>query len=292
VTIQGLPREKFGAAESVTLTGGSSLLSSTFGLGEGGRLAITSESLTLDEAGTTINASTTDVGRGGDIVVGVQHASFSGGATIKTFTGSADLNAPAAATVTVQGLQGAGSMADSVALSGFGSGIVSETLGTARSGDVAVHAKTVSLMDEAVIQTGTSSFTTGAGGNVTIDADSVDISSGSRILSLSASEDAGQVVITANALTLDNVSIETSTTSGGRGGDVVLNVVGTVNLSNGATINSSTSEAGRAGDITMSVGSLALANQSEITNSSTGVDIAAGAGDAGNITIQSGSVLK
>ena len=70
-------------------------------------------------------------------------------------TGSADPNAPAAATVTVQGLSGEGSMADSVDLSGSDSGIVSETIGTARSGDVAVHAKAVSLTDGAVIQTGT-----------------------------------------------------------------------------------------------------------------------------------------
>ena len=127
-------------------------------------------------------------------------------------------------------------MADSVALSGFGSGIISRTSGTARSGDVTVYAKTVSLTDGAVIQTGTMS-TTGAGGDVTIDADSVDISSGSRISSLSAAENAGQVAITANSLTLDNVSIESSTSSSGRGGDVVLNV-GTLSLSNGATINS------------------------------------------------------
>jgi large exoprotein involved in heme utilization and adhesion len=287
VTIQGLQGAEFGAAKLVAFFDGSSLLSQSFGSGEGGRVAITSESLTMDGAATTVNASTTDVGRGGDIVVGVQHASFSGGATIITSTGSADLNAPAAATVMVQGLGGAGSMADSVDLSGFGSGIVSETLGTARSGDVAVHAKTVSLKGGAVIQTGTPS-NTGAGGNVTIDADSVDIFGGSRILSLSASGDAGQVAITANALTLDNVSIATSTSSGGRGGGVVLNV-GTVSLSNGAEINSSTSEAGQAGDITMTVGSLTLANHAEITSSSKGT--VEDAGDAGNITIQSGSTV-
>ena len=288
MTIQGL--EGAGsAAESVALSGDSSLLSSSFGTGEGGRVTIMSESLTMDGAFTTVKAEAADVGRGGDIVIGVQQAGLSGGATISTSTGSADPNAPAAATVTVQGLSGEGSMADSVDLSGSGSGIVSDTIGTARSGDVAVHAKTVILREGAVIQTGTS-INTGAGGNVTIDADSVDISGEASILSLSAIGDAGQVAIMANALILDNVSITTSTSSGGRGGDVVLNVE-TVSLSNGAKINSSTSEAGRAGDITMNVGSLTLANHSEITNSSSGVDIAAGAGDAGIITIQSGSTV-
>ena len=47
-------------------------------------MAITSKSLTMDGAATTVNAEATDVGRGGDIVVSVQQASLSGGATITT----------------------------------------------------------------------------------------------------------------------------------------------------------------------------------------------------------------
>jgi large exoprotein involved in heme utilization and adhesion len=195
------------------------------------------------------------------MVVRVQHASLLEGATIKTLTGAADPNAPAAATVTVQGLQGAGSMADSVTLSGLGSGIVSETTGSARSGHVTVESNAVSLTDRAVIQTGTLG-NTGSGGDVTINAGSVDFFGGSRISSLSSAENAGHVQITA---------------------------VGTVSFSNEASINSSTSSTGRAGDITMNVGSLTLSNHSEITNSSSGVE--AGAGEAGNITIQSGSTV-
>jgi len=183
-------------------------------------------------------------------------------------------------------------MADSLVLSGLGSGIASDAqgAGTISAGDVTVHAKTISLADGAVIQSGTLD-TTGAGGNVTIVADSVDISGRSSISSQARGADAGRTHITANKLLLSNASIASNTTSNGRGGDVVLNV-GTMNLLNGATINSSTSEAGRAGDITMNVGSLTLANHSEITSSSTGgPEIVAGAGDAGNITVQSRSTV-
>jgi filamentous hemagglutinin family protein len=269
VTIQGLEGAG-GVAKSVDLSGDSFLLSSSFGTGEGGRVTIMSTSLTMDGAATTVKAESADVGRGGDIVVGIQHAKLSSGASIRTITGSADPNAPAAATVTVQGLGDQGSMAESVDLSGLGSGIVSETNGGARSGDVAVHAKTVILTEEAVIQTGTSGFT-GAGGDVTIDADSVDIFGGGRILSLSASGDAGQVAITADELTMNNVSIESSTSSPGRGGDVVL-TVGSVSLANGSTINSSTSQAGPAGEISMTVGTLSLSNGSEISSASIGTE--------------------
>ncbi|UVT21379.1 MAG: filamentous hemagglutinin N-terminal domain-containing protein [Nitrospira sp.] len=290
VTIQGLSGAEFGAAESVSLSGDSSLSTQTFGSGAGGRVTILSKALTMDGAATTVNAQATDVGRGGDIVVSVQHATLSSGATILTSTGSADPNAPAAATVKVQGLSGAGSMADSVDLSGSNSGIVSDTIGTARSGDVAVHAKTVILREGAVIQTGTS-INTGAGGNVTIDADTLAISSEARITSLSAAGNAGQVAITANQLTMNNVSIASSTSSSGRGGDVVLNV-GIVRLLNDAKINSSTSESGRAGDITMNVGTLSLANGSSISSASTGTEVIThpdgttqASGTAGNVVI-------
>ena len=278
------------AAESVTLSGGSSLVTQTFGSSNGGQVAITSKSLTMDGPGTTIKAEATDVGRAGNLVVSVQEASLSGGAIITASQAfNADLDTQPG--LTVQGLEGAGSMAESVVLSGLGSGIISDSSGTARAGDIAVQAKTVSLEDGAVIQAGTT-ITPAAGGNVTIVADSLGISGGSRISSQASHSDAGQITITANMLNLDNGSIETNTLSEGRGGDVVLNVGTTVSLSNGAKINSSTSAAGRAGDITMTVGSLTLANHSEITNSSTGgIEIEAGAGNAGNITIQSGSTV-
>lgn len=224
VTIQGL--EGAGsAAESVALSGDSSLSSVTSGSGDGGQVAITSKSLTMEGAATTINAQATEVGRGGSIVMSVQHASLLGGATIKTLTTSGDPNAQAGGSVTVQGLSGEGSMADSVALSGLGSGIVSDAGGadTVSAGDVAVHAKSVILTDGAVIQAGTQD-TTAAGGDVTIDADSVDISSGSGISSQARRSAAGQIHITANRLLLNNVSIASNTASSGRGGDVVLNV--------------------------------------------------------------------
>ena len=278
VTIRGL-QGPGSAAELVTLSGDSSLLSQSLLSGDGGALSITSRSLTMDGAATTINSSANDVGRGGDIVLNVQQASLSGGATITTLTVSGDLNAQPGPSLTVQGLQGAGTRADSVVLSGSGSGIVSDSSGTARAGDIAMQAKTITLTEGAVIQAGTLN-TTAAGGDVTITADSVGISSGSRISSQASQSDAGKVTITANTLTLENGSIATNSVSEGRGGDVVLNV-GSASLSNGATINSSTSGTGRAGDI------LITANQSVTVDSGSIISASTiGQGNAGNVMLQ------
>jgi len=281
VIIQGLPGAEFGAARSVTLSDGSSLLSQTFGSSDGGGVTITAKSLTMDGATTIVNAIAQGTGHGGNIVVGVKEAHLNHGATITTLSVSGDSTAQTVSTVTVQGLQGAGSMADSVELSGPGSGIGSDTQGNVQAGVVEVRAKTISLTDGAVIQSGTVN-SSGAGGAVALYADKVDISDESHISSQARLADAGQVTITAKELILDKASIETNTISSGLGGNVLLNV-GTVSLSNGAKINSSTSESGRAGDIKANVGSLTLANHSEITNSSTGA--ATNAGDAGTITI-------
>jgi large exoprotein involved in heme utilization and adhesion len=264
VIIQGLPGAEFGAAESVTLSGGSSLLTQTFGSSNGGGVAIMSKSLTMNGPATTINASANDVGLGGDIVLSIQQASLSGGATMVAQSLSADLHALAAGSVTVQGLPGAESMANSVVLSGLGSGIFSDSFGLGRPGDVAVQAKTVSLTDGAAIQAGSPQNSGAAGGNVTIEADSVDISSGSHISSQATHSDSGQVTITANTFTSDNGSITTQSVSEGRGGDIVLNV-GSASLSNGATINSNSVGSGNAGNITINSDSNILMQDSSVT---------------------------
>ncbi|MGH8524345.1 MAG: hypothetical protein ACREXY_09040, partial [Gammaproteobacteria bacterium] len=282
------------AAESVELSGGSRIAINSE-TGDGGQLSIAAKSLRLDGTDlngipTTINSSAFGFGHGGSMVVSVGEASLSGGATI-TSKSSVDLppdhpdpTAGAGGSVTVQGLNGDGSKADSLDLAGFGSGIISDAIGNARPGDVAVHAKTVSLTDRAVIEGG-DPFGNGTGGIVNIVADLVGIIGGSHISSQARAQDAGQVTITADRLTLDNGSIETNSASpvGGRAGDVLL-TVGNVSLSNGATINSSASETGLAGDINiLASGSVAMTNGSTISASSTG------SANAGNIMINTGN---
>jgi large exoprotein involved in heme utilization and adhesion len=227
---------------------------------------------------SAITSETFQIGLGGDIVVSFQNASLSGEATIASRTAFADPAAAAGGTITLQGLDGPGTKADALTLAGFRTGIISDTFGSGSPGDVGVHAETVSLTGGAVIEAGNPQ-STGTGGDVIINAGSVEIigSAGgpgteSHISSQASGLDAGQVIITADQLTLDNGSIAASTVlnTPGRGGDVVLNV-GIVSLTNGATINSSTAGMGRAGDITMNVGTLSLADGSSISSTSTGV---------------------
>jgi filamentous hemagglutinin family protein len=303
ITVQGL-QGMGSAADSVLLAGGSKIASDAQIFSEGGgRISITAASLGLDEV-SSIESSTSatkidlngdgvvDItGRGGDIVVAIQRLSIFGSASIaSSATNSTEGAAADGGTVTVRGLDGSGSEAGSVLLSGETTGIVSNSF-FGVPGDITVNAGTLTVTNGATIAAG-SALSDGPAGNVTVTADSVVISADGQIFSRSFAQNSGQVTITADALTLDKGVINTSTSSesGGRGGDIVVNS-GTVSLRNGASINSQSGSqefpfsTGRAGDIIMNVTSLTLANQSEITSSSLGT--VADAGDAGNVTITS-----
>src|SRR5439155_23219189 len=96
--------------------------------------------------------------------------------------------------------------------------------------EITVPAGTLTITNGPTIAAGTPS-STGPAGNVTVKAESVVVSADGRIFSQSFTQESGKVTITADALTLDNGSIVTSTSSetGGRAGDVVLDVrTGTV----------------------------------------------------------------
>lgn len=275
------------AAESVTLSSGSGLFSETFGSTAGGSISLMAKTLQMDGTGTTISTIANDAGRGGDIVASVQQASLTGGATIRTQTVVADPSAQPGPSITIQGLQGAGSKTDSIVLSGSGSGIKSESTGLARAGDIAMHAKSLIMTDGAAIEM----VTSGTGGTITLETDSLDMSGRSRISSQTSRSDVRQIRITASTFSLNDSSISTNTTSEGRAGDILVNA-GTLRLSNKATINSNTNASGQAGDITITGGTVTLNSGSTISSASIGTEptvksdgTTAPPGRAGNITI-------
>jgi large exoprotein involved in heme utilization and adhesion len=284
VSIQGI-QGPGSPAESVILSGGGLISNFTFGSGAGGGISITAKILDLN-GGSTLQSSTFGSGPNGDILVSVQRASLSNGATFDSVTSFSGETPPVGGTITVQGLQGSGSKANSLTLEGPGTALKSEAFGGGRLGKIEVHAKTVNLMDGAAIKAGTP-LDTATAGTITIDADSLGLSGGSSISSHAFNLDAGPVSITADQFSLDKSTIATDTSSptGGHGGNVDLNV-GSASLSNGATINSSASNTGVAGNINiLASGSVTMTSGSTITASSTGT------GNAGNISIKAGNQL-
>ncbi len=295
VTIQGTTQGANSAADSVVLSGGSRITSDASSTGgNGGGISIRAASLDLNGA-SSISSSTGGTGQGGNIVVSVRQLRVVDGATISSITSSENLIPAAGGMVTVQGLAGPGSLASSVQLSGPDTRIITDS-SAGVPGDITVNADTATITNGAAIAAGSSS-SAGPAGKVTVTADSVVISAEGQIFSRSFAQNSAQVTITTDELTMDKGSIDTGTSSesGGRGGDVVIQG-GKVNLTNSARIRSQSGSeearfsTGQAGDIAITAESLTLANRSEISSSSKGTEVGA-AGDAGNITLQSGSTV-
>ena len=295
VSIQGRTQGANSTADSVVLSGGSRITSDAASSGgNGGGISIRATALDLNGA-SSISSSTGGTGQGGNIVVSVRDLRVVDGATISSSTSSENLIPAAGGMVTVQGLAGPGSRASSVQLSGPDTRIITDS-SAGVPGDITVNTERVTITNGATIAAGSSS-SAGAAGKVTVTADSVVISAEGQIFSRSFAQNSSQVTITTDQLIMDKGSIDTSTSSesGGRGGDVVIQG-GNVNLTNGAKISSQSGSeeapfsTGRAGDITITAQSLTLADHSEISTSSKGT--VQGAGDAGNITVQSRSTVK
>jgi len=305
ITVQGL-QGGGSVAGSVALSGSSGITSEAFESNAGGgHISLAATSVKLDEA-SFIRSFTNSVGidlngdgiidlpgRGGDIVLNVQELHVAGGATITTGTDVPADKAAASGTITVQGLTGPGSKAGSVLLTGQGTAIASNS-NFGQASEMTINAGTLTITNGAEIAAGSlQSF--GSAGKVTLTADSILIAAAGQIVSRSFSQDSGQVTITAKEVTLDRGSIVTNTSSasGGRGGDVLING-GKVTLKNGASISSESDlfSTGRAGDITMNVSTLNLNSGSLISSASIGTTASVKTdgtteppGRAGNITI-------
>jgi filamentous hemagglutinin family protein len=248
----------------------------------GGDINITATSLDL-RGGSTILSSTSGNASNGNITVRVHDASLTGGSTLASDTSSLD-EGVLGGNITVQGLDGG--KAASLLLAGRDSGIRSQTFGQNKLGNILIETETLKMMDGARINAG-EPLSSATAGTITIHAGLVNMTGQSRISSSAFNFDAGPIAITAGQLTLDNsrISADTSSSTGGRGGDVILDV-GSAHFSNRASITSKADNTGVAGNITISAsGSVTMTNGSGITASSTG------SGNAGNIRITSGSTF-
>lgn len=276
------------ARDSITISnistgiGRPSILSETQVSGDGGKLTLSAPSLTMENGGNILS-NTFAEGLGGDILAKTDHLSLTSGAFIGSFTVNNQ-----GGKVTVQGLGGEGTVADSVLVSGQGeiaSGFYSTSFSVGRPGTMELNVRELTLTDGGVIDSGSIFF--GEAGDVKVTAtESVVISNGGRISSQAFVTDAGLLTITAQTLTMDNGFITASTIGIGRGGAILVDVKN-LNLMHASQIVSDTSGAkspdgdARGGNVTIiATDSVALSGESLISaKSSLPFE---GAGDIGN----------
>ncbi len=218
----------------------------------------------------------------GDLKIGSGEVETKGGAFTAQAPGSVSLEnftisstntiAAAADPITIT----AGSVSSKI------SGINSNTSGFGNAGLVTIKANSLTL------EGGINSETTGNGNSadININVNSLSVKKGTISSNTPGNGNAGNVTINANSVELENGGLESKTTGDGNAGHVAVTAK-SVSLQNGGGITTTAygdvTSKGNAGDITVKADNISINNSSGF-NSGT-----LGQGNAGSITIQTGS---
>lgn len=252
--------------------GGGQISTTTFGAGNGGNITVTGDSLLIDgssnlsqAAGILANSTAGATGTSGNISV-----IMSGPVMINT-------NGQIAAT----------------------------TFSSAKGGNVSVHADSLA-MDGLLapdlftgIQSTARGDATGPAGKAMVSVNgSLTITNGAEISAAThAAGNAGDLQIVAGSLTVDGsatpqtttgIGVDTSGGSSGNGGNVQIDVAGSLNLLNTGEITAVTSSSGRGGNLSVHAGSLFI-DGSEAPDKFTGIATNSnpgGTGDAGSLDVR------
>lgn len=312
------------AEESVLLSGGSSIQSSTTTSqgGPAGSVTVMANNLvSLSGTGTALlsesgSSASLGTGPGGTITVKSGQVQVTDGAVV-----SAKSNGSGAAGNVM--IQGTSSPAQSIMIDGPGSGLFTETQGTGKGGDITAWANEVRLTDHSTI----SAKTTGSGnaGNILVKADAFSMSGAATITAASTGTgNAGSVTIQGTASPAVTVAIDgtgsgifTSTENTGAGGNILIESSQSTTLTTGAAVSASSTgtmdNAGDAGMVTIHAGDTFLMQNAAVTtqatkggggqieivasdlvrliNSKISSSVLDGSGGGGNITIDPNSVI-
>ena len=277
-----------------TNLGPSTIVTASQAGGDAGSLTLSSPSVTVSDGAAITSVSV--AGRAGDINVNVARLNINGGATINSHSqgSGGNINVMASDTVTVAGM----------AANGTKSGILTDTCQTcATAGDISIQANTISVTGGALIESGGEAQP--GGGSVTLAAsNSIAISAGAGVATRGQLEDVRPITVSTPNLVLDNGFISATTLGPGHGGDIALQV-GSLALTQGGQIASSVEglapATGNAGNITVNANSVSISGSAPTAVPSTpfntdprsGIFSAAhssGNGNAGQINLAAASL--
>ena len=227
VTIQGLGGDGTPAL-LIAITGQESgIFTTTSVTGTGGDINLSAQSFAMQNGGT-VSAKTTGSGNAGNIMVKADTFSVNGGATIT----AASTGSGAAGSVTVEGTA---SPAQSVLIDGAGSGLFTDTQSTGAGGNIFVNANSITLQNGGTFSAKTSgSAPTARGGSINVNAtDQVAMTGGATITaSGTGTADAGNISINAgNTFMMTDSSVITKSDNAG-GGNIAIRALDQVRLVN------------------------------------------------------------
>ena len=321
-------------ASQLTLLGGSLITADVLGSGQGGDVTIETGQLTVRD-GAQVRASNFDEGAGGNLMVNASESveligtsadgqfpsglltetSGAGDAGDLTLTTGrllvADGGQVSAGIFFGQGSGDGGNLTvnatESVELIGtsadgqFSSGLFSATGGTGNAGDLRLNTGRLLVADGAEVSAST--FGSGAGGNLTVNAtESVQVigtladgfpSGLSAQAALGSTGNAGSLTISTPTLLIqDGAQVDTITFGPGDGGNLTISTP-TLLIQDGAQVSASTFASGAGGNLTVNATeSVQVIGTSADGEFPSGLFVGTeGAGDAGDLTISTPTLL-
>jgi filamentous hemagglutinin family protein len=270
--------------EGMELRNGAQITTSTFGTGKGGDIAITAPSILLQGDSfpdtPSIASETSSSGTGGSIVLHADSMTLKDAAQISTSTSGAG-NA-GKIDITTSDLRLSGS--DFAQVQIMANANPFESSDTGAGGDIVIHANSIEIDNGA----GLTALTTGSGnaGTIDIHTHSLMMHGGGIGVTTAYTGNGGAVRIQADNVTMDQVNglssvITALTAGGGLGGTITLNLTGSLKLLNGSFISSETDTAADGGSINIHAGSISLDKGASV-NCSSPFDV----GRAGEIVVQ------
>lgn len=241
---------------------GGSIQSGVAGSGAGGDIEVQAEQVLIGGVGPFglpgyMFAGTTAGGKGGNINVRARALQLNEQGVITTATWGTGQGGDTLV------------MAELLRMSG-GASISADSHDSGNAGSIGILTETTDLSTEAKISS--SAFDSGDASAVELTASGTLSIAGSDTGVYSETEgsgDAGNLVISAAALLMDEGSISARTGGTGSGGAIAVRA-GTVSLQNGTTIDSSTDGSGAAGNILLESDTLAMRSGAGITTGSSG----------------------
>jgi filamentous hemagglutinin family protein len=304
--------------EGLELRNGAQITTSTFGTGKGGDIAITAPSILLEgdsfENTPRIASETFSLGTGGSIILRADSLTLNAAAEISTSTfGPANAGK---IDITASSLRLIGS--DFALTQIMANANPLEPGDTGTGGDIVIHANSVEIDNGASL----SALTTGSGNAGTIDIHTHSLAMHNGAISATSffTGNGGAVRIQADTMTMDQAHglssvIAALSTGSGVGGSITLDIAGSLRLLNGSFISSETDGPNDGGSINIHAGSITLdrgasvscsspfdvgrageivvqADNSILLNHNSSINTSAPNSSGGNITVDSGSTIR
>ncbi|MBE9001539.1 S-layer family protein [Nostoc sp. LEGE 12447] len=273
---------------------GAQVDASTLGAGKGGNLTIDSQDVQLIDRGSGLftSANLNLTGDAGDLTIKTNTLLVKDGAQVGTVTFGAGKGGNL--TIDAQDVQLIGGTSDD---GRFTSGLSASAQrnSTGDAGDLTIKTNTLLVKDGAQVGAGT--FGAGKGGNLTVDAQNVQLigtsANGPFASGLAASAqpdstgDAGDLTIKTNTLLVQGgAQVNTATFGEGNGGSLTVDAqdVQLINRNSGLAASAQPDSTGDAGDLTIKTNTLLVQDGARVTVESLGT------GTAGNLTVDTRSI--